>query len=146
MSVQYAEEGSVEEKVREGMIYATYNCSNRNRVLLLDGVQLTSSPNGREHNVQVVHDMPEMVQALLEVRLTGMLMKCVKGGKFRCFVRILSYCRHIVGSETMYGLRHGMVVVHPCIGCIGTAQDVQNMIQSQEHRVREVWRVISGVQ
>lgn len=47
--VEYAEEDSVDELVKENTTYATYNRSDGNTVLLSDGVRLTSPPNSREH-------------------------------------------------------------------------------------------------
>lgn len=73
-------------------------------------------------------------------------MTYMGGGKSRFSPRIWSYCCNILESKTMSGIQHFMAVLHPCIRCTGTAQNIRNRVLSQELSIQETLRAIRCVQ
>lgn len=80
-----------------------------------------------------INGMQQMLQFLLKVPLKALLMPCVDGGKFCCFLQRVSYRCDILGGRDIPAIGHGPGVMCPRIRCTTrTAQDFYDMEKSRE--------------
>ena len=92
-----------------------------------DDVRLTSTSEGREQNMLVLHNaLKTALRALEGVTTTGFLVTSRKLGTWRCFPAVVSYCADIPEAKNLTTVKHGLAVTRPFHRCLGTLSDFKN--------------------
>lgn len=91
-----------------------------------DDVRLTSTSEGREQNMLVLHSaLRKAFQALEDVCTTGFIVRSTTCGTWRCFPAVVSYCSDIPEAKNLTTVRHGLTVTRPCHRCLATLSDFE---------------------
>lgn len=112
-----------------------------------DEVRLTSTSNGREQNMLVLHNaLKTALKSLEDVAPTGFLVSSRSSGTWRCFPALVSYCADIPEAKNLTTVKHGLAVTRPCHRCLGTLSDFEkcsNPVNRHRSHTAEVRRIVS---
>jgi hypothetical protein len=88
---------------------------------------LTSTSDGREHNMLALHTaMRVALQRLESVVHTGFPVCIDSTSKWNCFPVLISYCCDIIEAKNITVVKHGLSGCNPCHRCLATPSDMLN--------------------
>ena len=104
---------------------------------LEDDIRLTSTSDGREQNMLLLHEALQSALFVLENQTnTGFEVRTRSCGVWNCFPALVSYCADIIEVKNVSAVKQGLSVQKPCHSCLATLQDFMRITKREvRHRV-----------
>ena len=95
------------------------NITSQHSVILQDSVCNTSSSDGREQNMLLLHAaLAKALQDFESVCERGFAIHSSSIGPCTCFPLLVSYCCDIPEAKNVSAVKHGLSVLRPCHRCL----------------------------